>query len=255
MRRIMIAGNWKMHGSRTMVTDLLNQLKAKVTNLNSVDWLVLPPFVFLEQTATLLKDTSIAWGAQNLYPAAQGAFTGEISPAMLQEYGCRYVLVGHSERRTLFGETDEMVAKKFVAAKEQGLIPIFCVGETLAEREADQTLAVVTRQLNAVLNLPNGLELLKGSVLAYEPVWAIGTGVNASPEQAQAVHLSLREHIAVKDATIARQLTVLYGGSVKSSNAEALFKMPDIDGGLIGGASLQADEFLLIGQAAVSARE
>ncbi len=182
---------------------------------------------------------------QSVCAEAQGAFTGEVSAAMLKDVGCSYVLVGHSERRQLYAESDNLVARKFVAAQSQGLVPVLCVGETLEEREGDQTTAVVTRQLEAVLAV-SGIQSLARAVIAYEPVWAIGTGRTATPEQAQAVHAMIRAKVTDRDATIGGSVRLLYGGSVKASNAQELFAMPDIDGGLVGGASLKADEFARI---------
>jgi triosephosphate isomerase len=197
------------------------------------------------ETARLLKDSGVTLGAQTVCAEAQGAFTGEVSAAMLKDAGCRYVLVGHSERRQLYAESDNLVARKFVAAQSQGLVPVLCVGETLEEREGDQTTAVVTRQLEAVLAV-SGIQSLARAVIAYEPVWAIGTGRTATPEQAQAVHAMIRAKLTDRDAMIGGSVRLLYGGSVKASNAQELFAMPDIDGGLVGGASLKADEFARI---------
>lgn len=246
MRKLLVAGNWKMHGSRAEVAELLGHLKLGIANEQTAEMAVFPPFVFLEQTQKILTGGPIQWGAQNVAAEPKGAFTGEVSAAMLLEFGCRYVLVGHSERRSLYGETDEIVAKKFVLAKQTGLLPVLCVGETLAEREEGRTEQVVKRQLNAVLS--QGVELFHDAVLAYEPVWAIGTGLTASPEQAQAVHAVLRQQVAENAPDIARKIRILYGGSVKAANAQALFSMPDIDGGLVGGASLDVQEFLKIYQ-------
>lgn len=243
MRKPLIAGNWKMHGNRAMVDHLLTNLKNEISS-SRAEMVVFPPYIFLSQTEQTLSGSTIAWGAQNIAAEKTGAFTGEISADMLLEFGCRYVLIGHSERRSIYGETDAVIAQKFILAKKSGLIPVLCVGETLAEREAGETYHVVGRQLNAVME--QDAELLLGSVLAYEPVWAIGTGLTATPEQAQEVHLYLRHQIAKRNSTIADKLRILYGGSVKATNAEALFSMPDIDGGLIGGASLDANEFLQI---------
>jgi triosephosphate isomerase len=211
--------------------------------------MVCPPFVYLAEVAAALEDSGILLGAQDAASEAQGAYTGEVSTPMLREVGCSHVIVGHSERRALFGETDPVVARKFAAVRSGGAIPILCVGETLAERESGQTTGVVTRQLAAVLD---GVALAEfaGSIVAYEPVWAIGTGRTASPEQAQEVHALLRSIVASRDARIAGELRILYGGSVKGSNAPALFAMPDIDGGLVGGASLDAADFVAICRAA-----
>ena len=249
MRKPLVAGNWKMHGSRadnaSLVRGLLDALRSEPT----ADVLVCPPFVYLWETGRLLKDSDIELGAQSVCAESHGAFTGEVAAAMLRDVGCRYVLVGHSERRQIFGESDALIARKFVAAQSQRLVPVLCVGETLDEREGGRTLDVVSRQIDAALAV-SGIGSLASAVIAYEPVWAIGTGRNASPEQAQEVHAMIRGKLAALDATIAAQLRILYGGSVKASNARDLFSMPDIDGGLVGGASLKADEFARICAAA-----
>ena len=245
MRRILVAGNWKMHGSRQMVRDLLEGLKAGSDDRREVDMAVFPPFPYLGLAQELLEGATIDWGAQNLNPVAQGAHTGEVSAGMLRDFGCRYVLVGHSERRTLYGESDSDVAERFEAALAAGLEPVLCVGETLDERESGQTEAVVERQLDAVLNR-SGVDSFGRAIVAYEPVWAIGTGKTASPEQAQAVHAFIRDKFAAQDDIIAGQLRILYGGSVNGSNAADLFAREDIDGGLVGGASLKVEDFLAI---------
>jgi triosephosphate isomerase len=249
MRRSLVAGNWKMHGSRaenaSLVRSLLDQVRADAT----AEVMLCPPFVYLQEVGRLLKDTDVSLGAQTLCAEAQGAFTGEVSGAMLKDIGCSYVLVGHSERRQIYAESDALVARKFVAAQSQGLVPVLCVGETLEEREGERTAQVVARQLDAVLAV-TGVGAFGSAVIAYEPVWAIGTGRNASPQQAQEVHAMIRARVAALDATIGRSVRILYGGSVKASNAQELFAMPDIDGGLVGGASLKADEFARICAAA-----
>jgi triosephosphate isomerase len=227
----LVAGNWKMHGSRTSIAALLDEL----VKASPRGCAVCPPFPYLAQVAERLRGGPIAWGAQNVSEHAQGAYTGEVSAAMLAELGCRYVIVGHSERRQLYGETDAQAAAKFAAVQATNMTPILCVGETLQEREAGKTEEVVARQLAAVE--------FKDAVLAYEPVWAIGTGRNATPEQAQAVHAFLRKRVPA-------DTPILYGGSVKPQNAAAIFAMPDVDGGLIGGASLVAKDFLEIVRAA-----
>jgi triosephosphate isomerase (TIM) len=240
-RTRLVAGNWKMHGSRESIRALLDAIRDPLTagmDGAGAQCAVCPPFPYLAQVAERLRGTPIAWGAQNVAEHAQGAYTGEVAAAMLAEFGCRYVIVGHSERRQLYGETDAQVAAKFGAARKAGLTPILCVGETLAERDAGRTTEVVARQLGAVV--------FAGGVLAYEPVWAIGTGRNATPEQAQEVHAFLRERLP-------RDTPILYGGSVKPQNAAAIFAMPDVDGGLIGGASLVAADFLAILRAAADA--
>ena len=234
-RARLVAGNWKMHGSRRSNRELLEELVAGVAQVRDVECAVCVPFPYLGEVAAQLNGTRIAWGAQNVSEHAQGAYTGEVAAAMLAEFGCRYAIVGHSERRQLFAESDAQVAAKFAAVKTAGMTPILCVGETLREREAGRTEEVVARQLGAVK--------FEGGVLAYEPVWAIGTGRNATPEQAQAVHEFLRKKLP-------KGTSILYGGSVKPQNAGAIFAMPDVDGGLIGGASLAAKDFLDILRAA-----
>jgi triosephosphate isomerase len=248
MRQPLVAGNWKMHGTRaenaSLVSALLDLLQPE-KRAQAAEILVCPPFPYLLETGRLLKDSGVALGAQSVCAEAQGAFTGEVSAAMLKDVGCAYVLVGHSERRQLYGESDDLVARKFVAAQSHGLVPVLCVGETLEEREGGQTLNVVSRQLDAVLSV-SGAGSLARAVIAYEPVWAIGTGRTASSEQAQEVHATIRAKVASLDARIGGSVRILYGGSVKASNARELFAMPDIDGGLVGGASLKADEFARI---------
>lgn len=250
MRKCIIAGNWKMNGSKESVTTLLSEIKRGVWDITNpnVEWIVFPPFVFLPEAKNMLSGSKIAWGAQNLSDKASGAYTGEISALMLKDFNCQYVLVGHSERRAIYGESDELVAKKFVVACEAGLIPILCVGETLEEREQGMTMAVVKRQIDAVLKMAGGVSLFNKAIIAYEPVWAIGTGVNAKPEEAEAVHAEIRQEFARHDAVLAEKLQILYGGSLKPDNAKTLLAMPNIDGGLIGGASLKAKDFLDIGR-------
>jgi len=252
MRPRIVAGNWKMQGSQAFVLELLTALQSYDGWNDEVEAIVFPPFPYLLSTQDLLEKTPIAWGAQTLSEFSNGAYTGEVSASMLTDCGCEYVLVGHSERRQLFGESSAQVAAKFVAAKQAGLIPILCVGETLAEREADRTLSVVTEQLQAVLAQPGGIELFETAVIAYEPVWAIGTGLTATPAQAQSVHHEIRHLLAIQDSTIAQQCPILYGGSVKPSNATELFKESDIDGGLIGGAALKAEDFIAIYRGALA---
>jgi triosephosphate isomerase len=245
MRRPLIAGNWKMHGSRAENAELIEALLLGLPGQTPVEIAVCPPSVYLWEIARLLKSSSIALGAQTVCAESLGAFTGEVSAAMLKDVGCKYVIVGHSERRAIYKEDDALVARKFLAAQSQGLIPVLCVGETLEERERGQTMQIVSRQLTAVLDLA-GAPALRAAVIAYEPVWAIGTGKNATPAQAQEVHAYIRTAIAGRDAKIAADVRILYGGSVKAANAHELFAMPDVDGGLVGGASLKADEFLKI---------
>jgi triosephosphate isomerase len=248
MRKILVAGNWKMHGSKAMVDGLLKGLLAG-SDSDQAELAVFPPFPYLALAQSLLSGSSIAWGAQTLNPFAQGAHTGEVSAPMLLDMGCRYVLVGHSERRSLYGESDADVAERFAAALEAGLEPVLCVGETLEEREQDRTEQVVERQLQAVLERC-GVDGFRRAIVAYEPVWAIGTGKTATPDQAQAVHAFIRDKFASRDDIIAGQLRILYGGSVNGSNAADLFAREDIDGGLVGGASLKAEDFLTIRDAA-----
>jgi len=249
MRRPLVAGNWKMNGSRAESAALVGALRQGVTAASKVEVTVCPPFILIPLAAEKLAGSSVTWGGQNLSVHKSGAYTGEISGPMLKDYGCTYVIVGHSERRTLYGESDALVAEKYGAAQIAGLIPILCVGETLQEREANQTEAVVARQLDAVM-APHGIGSLRHAVIAYEPVWAIGTGKTASPQQAQDVHRFIRAKLAAKDKGVADGIRILYGGSMKGSNAKELLAQPDIDGGLIGGASLQAVEFLSICRAA-----
>jgi triosephosphate isomerase len=245
MRRILVAGNWKMHGSKTMVHTLLEGLLAGSSAQGKADLAVFPPFPYLPLTESLLSGSHIQWGGQTLNPHDQGAHTGETSGNMLADMGCSYVLVGHSERRAIYGESDEDVAVRFKAALDAGLQPVLCVGETLEEREQEQTEAVVERQLDAVINLV-GIDVFSRAIVAYEPVWAIGTGLTASPQQAQSVHAFIRDKVSALNVIIADQLQILYGGSVKGSNAAELFAQSDIDGGLVGGASLTAEDFLAI---------
>jgi triosephosphate isomerase len=249
MRRKLVAGNWKMHGSLAQNTVLLNLVAGGVARMPGMDCAVCVPFPYLAQTEAQLRHTPVKWGAQDVHQLEKGAYTGEVSTSMLADFGCRYVIVGHSERRSIYGESSQLVAEKYAAAQKAGLIPILCVGETLAQREAGTTEAVVAEQLDAVIALC-GVASLKHAVVAYEPVWAIGTGKTATPEMAQAVHAFIRERVAKQDPQVAAGLCILYGGSVKASNAPELFDMPDIDGGLIGGAALIADDFLAICKAA-----
>ena len=248
-RRPLVAGNWKMNGSRTESAALLDGIKKGVRSASKAEVAVCPPFILIPLAAEKLAGGAVAWGGQNLSTHKSGAYTGEISGPMLKDYGCAYVIVGHSERRTLYGENDALVAEKYGAAQAAGLVPVLCVGETLKQREANQTEAVVARQLDAVLE-KHGIGSFNNAVIAYEPVWAIGTGKTASPAQAQEVHRFIRGRLAARDKTVAEGLRILYGGSMKGSNAGELLAQTDIDGGLIGGASLQAEEFLTICRAA-----
>ncbi|OIR13931.1 triosephosphate isomerase [mine drainage metagenome] len=232
-----------MHGSLAQNGSLLSALKSGVAQLSRVDVAVCAPFPYLAQLQQELTGSPVKWGAQNVHQLEKGAFTGEVSAAMLADFGCTYVIVGHSERRNIYGESSRLVAEKFAAAQQAGLTPILCVGETLEQRESGATEAVVAEQLDAVIALV-GAQALHKAVVAYEPVWAIGTGKTASPEQAQAVHAFIRQRVAGHDVQVAQGLVILYGGSVKAGNAPELFAKADIDGGLIGGAALIAEEFL-----------
>ncbi|MBA1232025.1 triose-phosphate isomerase [Pseudomonas viridiflava] len=249
MRRPMVAGNWKMHGTRASVAELIAGL-GKQAMPGNVDVAVMPSSLFIGQVIDGLSATSIKVGAQDAaIQAAQGALTGEIASSQLADVGCTLVLVGHSERRQLIGEQNDVLNRKFAAIQASGLTPVLCIGETLEERQAGRTLEVVGRQLDSVIT-EFGVDAFVNAVIAYEPVWAIGTGLTASPQEAQEVHAAIRAQLAEKNAEVAQGVRLLYGGSVKSTNAVELFSMPDIDGGLIGGASLNADEFGAICRAA-----
>jgi triosephosphate isomerase len=249
-RRPLVAGNWKMNGSRDSNASLMHDIVLEARNCPDVDILVCPPAVYVESVGRLLEGSAIQLGAQTLSEQEKsGAFTGEIHGGMLRDVGCTHVIVGHSERRALYGESNEVVAAKFRTAQLCGLVPVLCVGETLEQREADQTEAVLNAQLSAVVALC-GVAAFKTAVVAYEPVWAIGTGRTATPQQAQDAHAFLRAQLAAADAKIAGSVRILYGGSVKADNAETLFKCADVDGGLIGGASLKSAEFMAICAAA-----
>lgn len=248
MRLPLVAGNWKLNGSLAANRELLHGVIAGLP-ATGVEVMVCPPAVYLAPVAAELAATAVLLGAQDVSAHGQGAFTGEVSAAMLRDVGCTHTLIGHSERRTLFGDTDDAVAAKFVAARSASLQPVLCIGETLDERGAGQTMHVVGRQLDAVLNAV-GADGFAGAIVAYEPVWAIGTGQTATPEQAQEVHAAIRARLAAADAKLAAETRILYGGSVKGANAAELFSMTDIDGGLIGGASLKAGDFLAICEAA-----
>jgi triosephosphate isomerase len=249
MRRKLVVGNWKMHGNLASNKVLLEGVLAGVKALGAADYGVCVPYPYMAQAQSMLQGSNVAWGAQNLSQHEKGAFTGAVAPGMLVDFGCRYVIIGHSERRALFHESNDIAAAKFDTAIKFGLTPIFCVGETLDERESGVTEQVVGRQLEVVLNHV-GAQALAKAVIAYEPVWAIGTGKTATPEQAQAVHAFIRQRVAQLDAGVAQGLRILYGGSMKPGNAAELMGMPDIDGGLIGGASLVAEEFVAICSAA-----
>jgi triosephosphate isomerase (TIM) len=251
MRRPVVAGNWKMHGSRAANETLLTDLAERLNPDWRTDVAVFPPYVYLADAVRLLEGLDVGVGAQDVCAEPIGAFTGQVAAAMLKDIGCKYVIVGHSERRRLYHEDDVLVARKFGAALKAGLTPVLCVGETLEEWEGMRTEAVVARQLDAVIAM-NGVASFADGIVAYEPVWAIGTGRNASPQQAEEVHGYLRSRIAAQDAKLGSRVRILYGGSVKASNAAELFSMPDVDGGLVGGASLSADEFLQICAAAAA---
>lgn len=250
MRSKLVAGNWKMHGDFAANAELLGALVAVDTAVAGM--VVIPPFPYLSRCRELLAGCGIGLGAQDVSEHSGGAYTGEVSASMLADVGCGFVLVGHSERRTLHGESDELVARKAVAVSGAGLVPIVCVGESLPERESGRTNEVVARQMEAIVRVA-GLDVLGRSVIAYEPVWAIGTGRTAAPEQAQEVHAFIRGLVSDVDRARAAEIRILYGGSVKASNAGDLFAMPDVDGGLVGGASLVARDFLEIHRAAVAA--
>ena len=251
MRKKIVAGNWKMFGSRHEARALLSGIKHGAAAFSAIDIVVFPSFVHLQETETMLAETRIAWGGQNNYIGESGAFTGEVSVPMLADYGCRYALVGHSERRLLFREDLELVSNKFKAVLEYGLQPVLCLGETQAEREKNATETVIKKQLESVVEAA-GIGAFSRAVIAYEPVWAIGTGLTASPEEAEAVHAMIREQLGKHSVDVAETMRILYGGSVKPDNAKALFAMPNIDGGLVGGASLKAESFLSICDAAAS---
>lgn len=245
MRQILVAGNWKLNGSRKDIVGLIGRILAGAGDTGNTRIAVCPPFVYIPLVSELLSGSKIAYGSQDVSDQESGAFTGEVSGPMLTDFGCSFAIVGHSERRALYAEDDAFTARKFAAARRAGLTPILCVGESLEERDAGITEEVVARQLDAVIDL-EGIAALGDAVIAYEPVWAIGTGKTATPQQAQDVHAFIRGKLAGLDQGIADKVQILYGGSVKGSNAAELFAMQDIDGGLIGGASLQADDFLAI---------
>ncbi len=245
MRKKLVAGNWKMHGSLDHNKELLAAVIAGTAGMPKGNCAVCVPYPYLSSVQSMLQSTHITWGAQNVSQFSKGAYTGEVSTTMLNDFDCHYVIVGHSERRSLFAEDNHTVALKYTAVQNAGLTPILCVGESLQQRESGVTEKIVTEQLDAVIEQAE-VESLKKAVIAYEPVWAIGTGKTATPQQAQEVHAFIRENIAKRDKAVAADITLLYGGSVKATNAAELFAMPDIDGGLIGGASLIAEDFVTI---------
>lgn len=249
MRRPIVAGNWKLNGSRQSVKSLVDSIQSGISEVTKAEVVVCPTFVHLGEVSEAIQGSPIRLGAQDVSDQDEGAFTGEVAAPMLKEYGCEFVIVGHSERRNVFGEGDDFTAKKFAAVRRAGLTPILCVGELLEERENGQTEDVVARQLDAVIEL-EGVGAFADAVIAYEPVWAIGTGKTATPDQAQSVHQFIRAKLAALDAGVAAGVRILYGGSMKGSNAPELLAMADIDGGLIGGAALKGEEFLAICRAA-----
>ena len=252
-RRPLVMGNWKLNGSKAMTRELIAGLKAELADVKGCDVSIAPPVMYLAEAEAALKGSNIVLGAPNVDVNVSGAYTGDISTDMLKDFGAKYIIIGHSERRTYHKESDEFVAKKFAALKAAGLIPVLCIGESEAENEAGQTEAVCARQIDAVLNTL-GAEAFNGAVIAYEPIWAIGTGKSATPAQAQAVHKFIRDHIAKQDKAVAEQVILQYGGSVNDANAAELFTQPDIDGALVGGASLKAPAFAVIVKAAEKAK-
>jgi len=249
MRQPLVAGNWKMNGSRASIAELLGGLKAAIGQVTTAEVAVCAPAIYLADTQAQLDGSPVKWGGQDVSVHASGAYTGETAGSMLRDFGCKYVIIGHSERRAYHGETDEIVAQKFAAARAVGLVPILCVGETLEEREQGVTEQVVGRQLDAVVE-HCGIGMVAEGVIAYEPVWAIGTGKTATKEQAQEVHAFIRGGLAARSPAVADGMRILYGGSMNPKNAADLVAQPDIDGGLIGGASLKAEDFLAVCSAA-----
>ncbi|MDD1782083.1 triose-phosphate isomerase [Enterovibrio sp. ZSDZ35] len=255
MRRPLVMGNWKLNGNKTMVAELIKGLEAELNGVEGVDVAIAPPVMYLDLAEQLLgkAESKIILGSQNVDLNASGAFTGDISPEMLKDFGATHIIIGHSERREYHAESDEFVAKKFAFLKENGLVPVLCIGESEAQNEAGETVAVCARQLDAVIDT-QGVEALNGAVIAYEPIWAIGTGKAATADDAQRIHAAIRAHIAAKSEEVAKNVVIQYGGSVKPENAEAYFAQPDIDGALVGGAALVADSFAAIAKAAAKAK-
>lgn len=253
-RRKLVIANWKMHGDISSNQLLLTKVVNGLAPFDQADYVICPPNPYLFQARELLANTKIAWGGQNVNQHEKGAFTGAVAAHMLTDFGCTYVLLGHSERRVLFNETNLTAAARFDAAVKAGLTPVLCVGETLAEHDAGLTEVIVASQMDAVMATLNdqsfAAAMKVNMVFAYEPVWAVGTGKTATPEQAQAVHTFIRHRIAMRNAEAANRVRIIYGGSIKAGNAKKLFAMPDVDGGLVGGASLSADEFIAICKAA-----
>ncbi|MBL4829844.1 MAG: triose-phosphate isomerase [Aliivibrio sp.] len=255
MRHPVVMGNWKLNGSKEMVINLLTSLNAELEGVNGVDVAVAPPALFVDLAERTLTEmgSPIILGAQNSDLNNSGAFTGDMSPAMLKELGASHIIIGHSERREYHAESDEFVAKKFAFLKENGLTPVLCIGESEAQNEAGETMAVCARQLDAVIKT-QGVDALNGAIIAYEPIWAIGTGKAATAEDAQRIHAQIRAHIAESSADVAKNIVIQYGGSVKPENAAAYFAQPDIDGALVGGAALDAKSFAAIAKAAAQAK-
>ena len=253
MRRSLVAGNWKMNGSGAMASALTKAVVDDHAVTADVDVLLCPPAPYLGLVASIASGSDVQVGAQDCSDFEGGAYTGEIAASMIRDVGCSHVIIGHSERRQYFGDTDQRIGAKIQWARALDLTPVFCIGETLDERKQNATEATVGRQLEAVTSLPDAVAILRAAVIAYEPVWAIGTGLSATPEQAQAVHAWIRTRVSEIDLQVARSMRILYGGSVKPANASELFAMPDIDGGLIGGASLEAGAFKSICRAASEA--
>lgn len=256
MRHPVVMGNWKLNGSKAMVTELLTGLNAELEGVTGVDVAVAPPAMYLDLAERLINEggNKMILGAQNTDLNNSGAFTGDMSPAMLKDFGATHIIIGHSERRDYHKESDEFIAKKFAFLKENGLTPVLCIGESEAQNEAGETETVCARQIDAVINT-QGVDALKGAIIAYEPIWAIGTGKAATAEDAQRIHASIRAHIASQSQEVADQVIIQYGGSVKPENAEAYFAQPDIDGALVGGASLDAKSFAAIAKAAAKAKK
>ena len=251
--RPLVMGNWKLNGSKAFTRELITGLKEELHGVTGCNVAIAPPVMYLAEAEAALVGSQIVLGAQNVDVNVKGAFTGDISTEMLKDFGAKYIIIGHSERRTYHKESDEFVAKKFGALKEAGLVPVLCIGESEAENEAGKTEEVCARQIDAVINLL-GVEAFNGAVIAYEPIWAIGTGKSATPAQAQVVHAFIRGHIAKKSQAVADQVIIQYGGSVNDANAAELFTQPDIDGALVGGASLKAPAFAVIVKAAAKAK-
>lgn len=249
MRQPLVAGNWKLNGSLSSISELISGIREQLLTVNNAELAVCPPYIYLSHVQELLEGVNISLGAQDCSDQESGAYTGEVAAAMIKEFGCKYIIIGHSERRHIYGDRNDTVATKFAHVVKNGLTPILCVGETLEEREEGHTEVVISKQINAVLDL-FGVEAFRKAVIAYEPVWAIGTGQVATPAQAQEVHEEIRLTLDAQNKDIAANIRILYGGSMKPENAKELLQQPDIDGGLIGGAALKADDFIGIALAA-----